>query len=830
MKISWEWLGRWVDLDGLNPDDVAARLTLAGLEVDAITRIGHGADGVVVGRIDSIEAHPKADRLVVCQVDVGDGTPRQIVCGATNMKASDHVPVALPGSQVPAFDFEIGERKMRGVLSQGMLCSEAELGLPETVDGLYILPEDVTLGQPVFEALGMKDTCIELGLTPNRADCLSHRGVAREVAALYGRELRAIPEADAPPLWSVSEGATAASLCTLRVEDQVGCPRYGFAVIEGLVVGPSPAWLERALASVGLRSVNNLVDVTNYILMDVGQPLHAFDLDKLEGGQLVVRRAREGEAFRGIDHRDYTLSAQELVIADATRPVAIGGVMGGEGTEVTAQTTRVLIECASFDPSTVRKSARRLGIHSDSSHRFERGVDPAGLEVCLARAVAILVQTQHGLEGAAPVVAQGVVVVDGADVPQPREIVLPDRLCERVLGVPVSLEQAQQVLTALELDCAAVPSGLRVIAPTFRFDLERPIDLVEEVARIIGFDAIPARLPEVALGEGHQPREGEGAHAPTLVPRARAARLAAIRQRLSDHGAQEVCNYSFMGASELEALGVPKEHALWRAQAVANPMTEEQALMRTTLLTGLGRNLQTNLAHRQEDLALFEVGRRYLEDGEVATLGVLVTGRALTHWSGARRWDFYDLKGLVEALGAGLELSGARWRAPEAAEPHLHPGVQAQWVSASGELLAVVGQLHPAAATRLDCDAPVFVAEVSLDALLSQPVYLGFHRGLAKFPAVVRDFALVQARTGRYGEIEDALIALLEEDKLLRSMVASYDVFDVYAGDRIDADKRSVALQVVLRSDDRTLTESDVNQASQRIIEGLRAGAGVTLR
>ena len=827
MKTSWKWLAQWVDLNGLTPEAVAEKLTLAGLENEGLEHLGLGMEKIVVGRIDSIEPHPKADRLVVCQIDAAEGSPRQIVCGATNMKQGDLVPVALPGCQPPSFDFEIGERKMRGVLSQGMLCGGDEIGLDDGVDGLLILPDGLTLGQPVFEALGLQDVVLHWGVTPNRPDCLSHRGVAREVAALFERELAAVPGHGDLPVWTEGEAGVAAQKATLTIEDYEGCPRYGFSVIEGVEVGPSPQWLVARLQSLGLRSINNIVDVTNYINFDLGQPLHAFDLDHIEGDQVIVRRARAGEKLVGINHKEYELSTDDLVIADAAKPLALAGVMGGEGSEVTESTTRVLLECAYFDPTSVRKSAKRHGLHTDSSHRFERGIDPGATLEHLQRATALLLE----VAGENAKVSRGCGYAERVVV-QPSCITLPREEVARVLGVELSTQALQEVLEPIGLVAREVSEDHLVLTiPTWRPDIERPIDVVEEVARLIGFDAIEERLPIGVMGKVHELREDRGEHGATILSRDYMNGLSLVREQLLASGLYEVVNFSFMSLKELDALRIPAEDVLRKARVLLNPLSQDVGLMRTTLLPGLLRNVETNIAQRRFDVPLFEIGRRYLADGsEPLTLGVVLTGAKSSHWSGKQEWDFYDAKGLVESLAAQRDLPGLVWQVPSTTLPAYHPGVQAVWVDQeSGRALATVGRLHPVIEQARELPE-LFYIELDLASLLAMHARTPVMEGISKFPEVTRDFALVQDASEPFARIEDALLELLEEDELLAEVYRGMRVFDVYEGERIEQGRRSVALRVSLRASDRTLTDEEISGLSQRIIAAMEERAGVKLR
>jgi phenylalanyl-tRNA synthetase beta chain len=841
MKVSWKWLQEWVDLDGLDIDQVVHRLTMAGLEVDGVERLGEGADDIVVARIDQIREHPNADKLVLCDVDFGDAEKTQVVCGAKNMGEGDFVPLALPGSSPPGVDFEIVSRKVRGEMSSGMLCSADELELEEASDGLLILPRTLELGTPVFEALGLKDVVIEIDLTPNRPDCLGHMGVARELAALYGREMRspehwsadlsAGPESKTP-LWETTDAKPAAEAAELTVEDDDGCPRYLFAVIEDVKVGPSPAWLKARMAALGLRSVNNIVDVTNYILMELNQPLHAFDLDQIQGDEIRVRRARDGEKMVGIDHKEYELDPQDLVIADSERPVAIAGVMGGEDTEVGEGTTRVLIECAYFDPTTVRKSAKRHSMHTDSSHRFERAIDPAALPNALSSAVRLMIRAQEHLD-AAPIVRRGIVETTKDGVTEPQTTVLAKNLSARVLGVDLAEAKIAEHLSALGVELADQSSDKQDDAwlctvPTFRPDLTRPIDLVEEVARLHGYDNIPAVLPRSSMGYAHTVRD-DAEEMPTIVSRPDRDVLAKLRTQLLSFGLYEVVNYGFMSDEDLDLLRVPEGDRRRDTVVLANPLVAANRYMQTTLVPGLLENLTTNLAQRTEDVALFEFGRRYFPDEERPTLALLMSGRKLDHWSGDAEWDFFDLKGIIEAICQPFATEALEWGVPADAEAHLHPGVQADWAS-SDHVIARTGRLHPAVAADLEVEQDVLVAEIYLDELFALGRRETSYTPLSRYPAVTHDFALVYDLDAHYADLEQAIERLAEESDEFGSIYESAELFDVYSGEQVAEGKRSLALSVVYRSPQATLTDEDVERADQLLVDWLDTEVGATLR
>lgn len=808
MKLSLNWLREWVELDGVSVDEIVTKLTLAGIEVAGITSLSD--DRIVVGRIEVIEAHPKSDKLVVCKVDVGDGQARTIVCGAKNMVAGDVVPVALDGARPVGVDFEIVTRPVAGVVSEGMLCAEEELGLSHHSDGLWILPKNLKIGQPAYEATGTQDQVIEVELTPNRSDCLSHKGIARELSALLQRPMRR-PEHSA----ELSAGAAVSTFTGLRVEDAEGCPRYGLAVVDALEIGPSPDWLRHRLAMCGTRSINNVVDMTNYVLLDVGQPLHAFDLDKLQG-EIVVRRARAGESMVGIDHKSYTLDERDLVIADSEGPVAIAGVMGGERTEVTESTRRIAIECAQFHPSLVRKTAKRLGVHTESSHRFERGIDSGEVGNNLRLAVRILASA---LENSSAILADGVLSHETAPL-TPVEVRFAVERVNQILGTSLEDLEVVEILNRLGIETVCDEAHLISKVPTWRPDIERPIDLIEEVARVYGYDKLTPTLPRIPMGQIHQTRTQPG-HPPTIIPRRRLAHVRRARTLLLGAGFAEAMNYSFFGDDELAALGLGSEDVRSQARVVANPLAADQRLMRTSLVPGLLKALRLNVARKQSTVAMFEFGRVYLAEGETERLAVLATGSRLGNIADLRVWDFYDLKGLLETLVEPFALSGS-WVLPSNPEPYLHPGVQAEW-QVGGKTVAVLGQLHPRLTQDLNIETPVFLLDVNFEMVTRSAEQAHKYAPMPKFPAVHRDFAFLVDEQCRYGDVEAAIRSASE-------MMETVQLFDVYSGPQVPAGKRSVAVAVSYRAADRTLTEEEINAVDSRIISAVQAQTGATLR
>ena len=824
MKVSINWLDEWIEVADLDPEELAHRLTMAGLEVDGIDYLGRGHDDIVIGEITAIDEHPDADRLVVCEVDVGDADGRRtIVCGATNMEVGDRVPVALPGSEPPGIDFGIAAREVMGVQSQGMLCSAEELELAGDSDGLMIVGDKVPIGEPAFDALDLKDAILEIDLTPNRSDCLSHLGVAREVAALYDRSLR-------PMRLEIErkegEGSPVEEIAGLKVIDEEGCPQYRMAVLEDIEVGPSPNWLQRRLASVGVRSVNSVVDVTNFVLMDVGQPLHAFDLDRLAGPEIVVRRAEEGETLLGIDHNEYELDPDDLVIADAEKPVALAGVMGGADSEVSEDSSRILLECAYFDPTTVRRSAKRHGLHTESSHRFERGIDPGSVGDTAHRAVELLVSVQRETVGDEPTVCQGISVEMSGD-PAPQIIDLKPERVAAVLGVDISKGDSRAHLESIGVEVDEENGLFKCRVPTFRGDLTRSVDLVEEVARLHGYDEIPTTLPPVVAGLGHRRRDDQDTE--TIVSRSERGSLDWLRGLLLDHGLLEAINYSFMGDADLDRLRLGDDDCRRKAPKVANPLVKGQARMRTTLVASLLDNVKSNFAQSQYDLGLFEIGRRYFSTGEKRTLGIVVTGSRRRDWSGERTWDFFELKGLVELLSTPWDIDGTRWARPEAAESYLHPGVQAVWAWGD-KALGFVGQLHPAIAQDEQLEQPIYFAEIDIEALVAAGLKQPIAEPAAKYPAVVRDFALLYDDDRPYGELHDAVGQLAAEDASFGAIFESLELFDVYEGEQVPVGRRSLAIKVTYRSSEKTLQEKEIDGADRQLLSHLEESVDAQLR
>jgi phenylalanyl-tRNA synthetase beta chain len=791
MKVSLSWLRSYVDAE-MDVAEMAERLTRAGLEVDSVVdRFAWLAD-VRVGRVTEVSPHPNADRLSLCTVDSGGGKAR-VVCGAPNVRPGMLAPFAAPGVRFPTGRV-LEKSAIRGETSEGMLCSAAELDLGGDASGLLELDAGLSVGAPLKEALGLRDPVLEIELTPNRPDCLSVLGVAREVAAFEGKRVRP-PEFPMPPaVGSVFERTS------VTIEDPEHCPRYAARMVENITVGPSPDWLRDRLLSVGLRPINNLVDVTNFVMMETGQPLHAFDYDRLEEGRIVVRTAEEGEKFTTLDGKERTLAGDMLMICDGKRPVAVGGVMGGLNSEIEDHTRNVLIESAYFDPVSIRRTAKRLGLSTDASHRFERGVDPEGTLRALDRAAALMAELGEGtlLEGT---VDERPIVVG------PKPIALGAGAVNRHLGTRLDREEIAQYLRSIEFEAVPEPDPdrLTVTPPSFRVDVTRPEDLMEEVARLWGYDRIPVTFPALPA-EGAPP-------APRVELRNR------LRDRMAGFGFAEAVSYSFIDPAAMDRLRIGPEDDRRRRLPILNPISEEMAVMRTTLLPGLLDAARRNLAHGNRDLRLFEVGKVFFSNGtdrlpdEFEWAGGLWTGlRAEAGWhTPDAPCDFFDLKGVLEALLTGLGVTGVRFTAPPDADcDALRPG-HAAILRLDDAEIGRIGEVHPEARSAYDLGQPVFVFELNLEAIAHRTSDLPQAEPLPRFPAVYRDVTLVLDRAA---EAADVLDRVRESGEPL---VEDAWLFDVYEGEKIPAGRKSLSLRIVYRSPEETLTDERVSPVHERI-------------
>ncbi|TBR07163.1 MAG: phenylalanine--tRNA ligase subunit beta [Lysobacter sp.] len=792
MKFSEHWLREHVPTHATR-DELTAVLTAIGLEVEAVTLLGASLDGVLVGEIVAAERHPEADRLQVCRVDIGHGEPLQIVCGAPNARVGLRAPIATVGAVLPG-GIAIAAAKLRGVDSAGMLCSARELGLDADASGLLELPCDAPVGARLTEYFALPDASIEIKLTPNRADCFSVRGIAYDVAAATGVQVAAL---EIPAI-----AASTASRLAVELQAGADTPRYCGRIIEGVdAARPTPAWMAERLRRSGIRPVSLLVDITQYVMLELGQPMHAFDRATLSG-PIGVRHARSGESLKLLDGREVMLDEQFVVVTDAGRAVALGGVMGGFDTRVTDATRDVFLEAAHFAPGAIIGRGRRLGLHTDAGHRFERGVDPTLPRLAIERATSLVME----LAGGEPGPLEEATLPEHLSTPHPIRL-RRDRLA-RVLGLQVEDAEVERILRALGLETEAVDAGWRVTPPSRRFDIAIEEDLIEEIARIHGYDAIPATLPAGVVPLAPAPESViEPAH---------------LRRRLAARGFVEAINYAFVDAAWLAAWSM-EEGAL----PLANPLSGELAIMRTSLLPGLVAALSRNVARQQPRVRLFELGNVFHQPtiaGEMPRhtqrIAGVATGAAHgEQWShAARQVGFHDLKGDLESLAsmAGAELS---FRPSTAAWGH--PGRSAD-VLLSGRVVGWIGELHPRLSQSLGLDAAVVAFEVDLASIQARA--LPRASTLSRFPSVRRDLAFVVADGTPWAVMEASVRRAA--GATLRELV----LFDVYQGKGVETGFKSVAMGLILQEQSRTLTDRDVDAVVGEVIASLQREHGATIR
>jgi phenylalanyl-tRNA synthetase beta chain len=838
MKVTLNWLREYVDFDW-SAEELAERLTMLGVEVEGVQKLGGEYEGVVVAEVVTREKHPNADKLSVCRVKDGKGE-RQIVCGAQNFSPGDKVPLILPGATLPAkpggqpLTIKVG--KIRGVESHGMMCSPQELGLPDAVDGLLILRPDAHVGQPFAEYLGRSgsDVVYDLEVTPNRPDLNSLIGIAREISAVTGNPLK-LPQVE---LSTDETSAQVADLVSVRIEDAELCPRYTARIIRGVKIAPSPDWLRQALEKIGVRSINNVVDVTNYVMLESGQPLHAFDYHLLQaapGGAdrgsgdrpaVVVRRAAEGEKFVTLDGQERKLTAQMLLIADDTKAVALAGIMGGHNSEISLNTQDVLIESAYFKPQSVRATSKQLGLRTESSYRFERGGDVGICDWASRRAAQLVLQTAGG------VLARG--VVDAYPKPaEPKVISLRHQKVKDLLGIDLSPEQIESYLGQLELKPttrrprplegpAEPPAPVAFRIPTFRVDLKREIDLIEEITRLYGVDKIPATPPRGALGSNPY----DSVH----------DRLAEARRLLAGLGLHESQGQTLISGTAAKFIGgeaiVP----------LANPLSSDMDVLRPSLLPGLLDALRHNLSHKNYRVALFEVGRVFssaqstpsLANSSAAKgspvreerrLGIALTGqRQPLFWTGAdreARFDLADLKGMVEEFLEQFGLRGVNYvRRPGPTGPF----VESAAVQLGQLQLGEFGQLLPALAKRYDQREAVLLAELNLDVLLARRNTGKSFKSLPAYPAIRRDVAIIVPEATTH----EAVLQLVKQAKPANLETA--ELFDVFRGKNVPPGQKSMAYAFTYRNPERTLTDAETNSAHERVVSELKQKLHATVR
>ena len=808
MKVTVNWLKKYVDFDW-DTDELTERLTMLGLEVEGVEQTGGGFEGVVVAEVLSRDPHPNADRLSVCRVNDGEGE-RQIVCGADNFQAGDKVPLILPGASLPPakegdkpFTIKVG--KIRGVESKGMMCSPKELGISDDAAGLLILPAEATVGQPFAEHLGgaEPDVVFDLEVTPNRPDLNSVIGIAREIAALTGNPLN-VPEA---ALGESNENVSTA--VDVRIEDNDLCPRYTARVVKGVKIGPSPDWLRRSLEAVGIRSISNVVDVTNYVMLEVGQPLHAFDYHLIaknaEGKPtIVVRRANNNEKFTTLDDTEHELTGENLLIADEEKGIALAGVMGGLNTEINDQTVDVLIESAYFNPTNIRRTSKQLNLRTDSSYRFERGADPEISEWSSRRAAQLIVETAGGE------VMTGMVDVYASPI-EPREIQLRFERTDALLGIAIPAAEQLRFLKSLELSVVgeAAEDSATFRIPSWRVDLKRETDLIEEVARLYGVDKVPSTPPRGAIGTNEFDNVYDD--------------LSQVRRLLSGMGLNETQGQTLIAKADAERTCDPADIV-----ALDNPLSSDMDVLRPSLLPGLMTMLRHNAHHRQNDLALFEIGRVFRrkkgEPSEHRRLAMAITGnRGAPFWQDdGENVDAHDLKGIVDELLDGIGLRGLFFARRDAATDLM---VDSAEVKLGGKLLlGEMGQLQPTIARDLDLRHPVYLAEFDLDQLLGRRPPRGGFKPLPAQPAIQRDIAMIVSEEIDHEQIMQTV------KKVRPEFLEAVELFDVFRGSNIPEGRKSVAYTLTYRHAERTLKDKEANASHEKVVLALRDKLSAEIR
>jgi len=789
MLVSLKWLKDYVDVE-MTPTELADALTMAGLEVDEIKQIKPAFTGVVSAEILSVKPHPSADKLCLCAVTDSIQT-YPIVCGAKNIKAGDIVPLAKVGATIPG-GYTIKSTVLRGEKSDGMLCSEEELEVGDDNTGIMQLPPGTALGKPLEEILDLGDTVLDVSITPNRADCLSMLGIAREVAAITGKKIKM-------PAGEVCESAEDInSITSVKIIDSDLCPRYTARMIKDVAIGPSPVWMKTRLEAVGLRSINNVVDVTNFVMLEMGQPLHSFDFRFLEEGRIVVRKSVQDEEFVSLDGKARKLEADTLLICDGVKPVAIGGIMGGLNSEVKDDTRSVFLESAYFNPSSIRRSARRLAMPTDAAFRFERGIDPEGVLAALNRAAGLIADLSGGK------VCKNFIDEYPAKVPAAANIPLALSRVNAVIGTAIEGSEVIRILQSIGMEVKEnEPGKYLVTPPTYRVDITREIDLIEEVARLYGYDRVPVTLPDVAVTEM------------AAIPRLDLEER--IRTVLTGNGYNEVINYSFISPQSVDYLGLIENDERRRLVHIKNPLVEDQAVMRTTMIFALLDSLKKNANNGCFNLKLFEMGRIFLNCGagklpaERNVLAGLLSGTIGEDlWNYRQNVDFYDVKGCIDNLFSDLKTGDCRYVA-ENPEPFLHPGKSAN-IYLNDSKVGYLGEVHPDVKDRMDLKVNSYVFEINLDMLVNHIAGEVTYKEISKYPAVARDVAFVVYSGVQADYMLD--IVLRQKEDLLENV----GIFDIYAGKGLPDGTKSLGLRFSYRSPDKTLTDLEVNNVHERIV------------
>ena len=822
MNVSLKWLGTLVDIKGLDPEEMAETLTVDGIPVEHVIYPGKGIQGVVTGKILSIEKHPDADHLVVCQLDCAKGAPIQIVTGASNVEVGQIVPVALDGAHVPAKhdakapgglargDTKIKAGKLRGVVSNGMMCSLGELGLDDNLfpalnkEGILILPADTPIGVDFHTLFDLDDVIYEMELTANRADCFSMIGMALEVGAIFKREVN-LPEI------SVKEtGAAIEGRAEVHIAEPAFCKRFCGRLLENVTIGHSPEWIENRLRSNGIRPINNVVDAANYVMLEIGQPLHTYDYDKVAGHSLTCRFAKEGETIKTLDGQERALNVADLVIADGSDTAAcIAGVMGGFDSEVTEKTKSVLLEAAVFDSASIRRTSRRLGLRSEASGRYEKGINPARSEMAINRICQLLVE--QGAASAAPGMLDEYPVKA-----EPQVIETSVKAINDYIGIQMPKEEMLDILTHLYFHVEEQDGALKVTVPEFRLDLEGMPDLAEEVARVYGYSNIPITTPWSAIAKGAMSKEQDV--------------LFRMADALIANGLSQVENYSFMDKNDLKKLNFPEGDAVYEAIPILNPISEEYPDMRTSLFPGLMHTLSYNLSQKNDQVAIFEYGHVYhpkaLPLTELPNEYDLVSGllcgcpEEAGYPNSTRTYDFFDVKAIMENLLSAIGVRG--YDIERSGYPVFHPGISADFVK-DGKIIASFGELHPVVLDQWGIKKDVYGFLIHVPELLPYIDATIDYKKIPKFPASERDLSMLVPSKYTNKEVE----AIIE--KAAGRHLETLRLFDLYQGEQVQEGYKSMAYNLYFRADDRTLTDKEVDQWIEKIVKKL-GEADITLR
>lgn len=797
MQVSTKWLKDYINID-ITPEELAEKLTMAGVPVENVVHADEGLDKVVTGKIEKLEMHPDSDHLRICQMNVGTGELLQIVTGAPNVKEGQILPVALVGAHLPNGQ-KISKGKLRGAASNGMLCSAQELkldleNLPEDQKtGIYILPEDTPIGVPAKEVLGLDDVVLEFELTANRGDCFSVFGLVREAAVLTEQTAR-FPEIKV----NEDDSENAADLITIKIDAPDLCSRFSSRVLKNVKLGPSPEWLQQRLQGAGIRAINNVVDVTNFVMVELGQPMHAYDYDEVTGHVLNARRAVAGEQLHTLDDSNRLAKGGELVIADAEKAAGLAGVMGGFETEITEKTKTVVLEAASFNSASIRRTSRAVGLHSEASGRFERGVDETQTIRALDRAAQLL------QDMGACTVCKG--VVDVYPNPKPKVTIefTPDQINER-LGTTVKSELMIDILTKLDFIITKDDDKYIAKVPSWRGDVTMWEDLSEEVARIHGYDNIPSTLPIGVTSQGHQ------SDMQNFVDK--------IKSALVSLGMNEELSFSFTNPTMFDKMNVPQDSELRKAVPIMNPLTDDYPLLRTTLLSSIMENVARNYSRKNEDVRLFEIAPVFypkslpITEQPVETLklaGIIMGRREPKGWSqNSAEVDFYDIKGILEELFRRISID--RYSVEAGEHFAMHPGKTAV-LKKGKDVLATIGEVHPAVANAFNIPKKMYIFEVDMKTLLKYTAKNFHYEQLPKYPSITRDLAILVNKDVSAGEVEKTIAK--NGGKHFKSVT----LFDVYTGERISADKKSLAFNIKFQSNDRTLTDEEADEAFKKIL------------